>query len=190
MSRAVPLDELLLQLVETLKKTMSLSSAEIWTGTDGVLTRAVSVPDRPAATLRLGPEELSVAARAHSQGNAWLAVWAPTLLDGRDDKLVRSVSVAHLGELLGMIVIDRPDDESPFSDEEDRVLVDLARQVGLALHNVRLDSALQASLEELQRRNEELIASGPASSPPATSHAGASSATCTTVPSSTWWRSP
>ena len=159
MSRAVPLDELLLQLVETLKKTMSLSSAEIWTGTDGVLTRTVSVPDRPAATLRLGPEELAVAARAHAQGNAWLAVWAPMLLDGRDDKVVRSVSVAHLGELLGMIVIDRPDGEAPFSDEEDRVLVDLARQVGLALHNVRLDSALQASLEELQRRNEELIAS-------------------------------
>jgi signal transduction histidine kinase len=37
--------------------------------------------------------------------------------------------------------------------------VDLARQVGLALHNVRLDAALQASLEQLQRRNEELIAS-------------------------------
>jgi signal transduction histidine kinase len=39
------------------------------------------------------------------------------------------------------------------------VLVELARQLGLALHNVRLDSALQASLEELQRRNAELQAS-------------------------------
>ena len=155
----MPLDELLLQLAETLKKTMQLSSAEIWTGTGGVLTRTVSVPDRPAATLRLGPEELPVAARAHAQGNAWLGVWAPMLLEGRGDAQVRSVSVAHLGELLGMIVIDRPDGEAPFNEEEDRVLVDLARQVGLALHNVRLDSALQASLEELQRRNEELVAS-------------------------------
>jgi signal transduction histidine kinase len=41
----------------------------------------------------------------------------------------------------------------------DGVLSDLARQVGLALHNVRLDSALQASLEELRQRNEELQAS-------------------------------
>jgi signal transduction histidine kinase len=39
------------------------------------------------------------------------------------------------------------------------VLTDLARQVGLALHNVRLDSALQASLDELQTRNEQLQAS-------------------------------
>ena len=36
------------------------------------------------------------------------------------------------------------------------MLTELARQVGLALHNVRLDSALQASLDELQLRNVEL----------------------------------
>jgi signal transduction histidine kinase len=159
MSRAVPLDELLLQLVETLKKTMQLSAAEVWTGTDGSLSRSVSVPEQGPGRLHLDPEELPVVSRAHAQGNAWLQVWAPTLLANRADRLVRSVSVAHLGELLGLIVVERPGDAAPFSEEEDRVLVDLARQVGLALHNVRLDSALQASLEELQRRNEELIAS-------------------------------
>jgi signal transduction histidine kinase len=159
MSRAVPLDELLLQLVETLKKTMRLDAAEVWTGIDGQMTRTVSVPDREPAHLRLAPEELPVVARAHAQGNAWLQVWAPALLAGREDRIVRSVSVAHLGELLGLIVVERRGDGAPFIEEEDRVLVDLARQVGLALHNVRLDSALQASLEELRRRNEELIAS-------------------------------
>ncbi|HET7719740.1 MAG TPA: hypothetical protein VFK43_07225, partial [Acidimicrobiales bacterium] len=46
MSRAVPMDELLLQLAESLKKTMHLQSAEVWTGTDGRLERSVSVPDR------------------------------------------------------------------------------------------------------------------------------------------------
>jgi signal transduction histidine kinase len=159
MSRAVPLDELLLQLVETLKKTMRLDAAEVWTGIDGQMTRTVSVPDREPGHLRLAPEELPVVARAHAQGNAWLQVWAPALLGGREDRIVRSVSVAHLGELLGLIVVERRGDGPPFAEEEDRVLVDLARQVGLALHNVRLDSALQASLEELRRRNEELIAS-------------------------------
>ncbi len=159
MSRAVPLDELLLQLVETLKKTMQLEAAEMWTGSDGLLTRTVSVPDRPPAQLRLSGEELPVAARAQAQGNAWLQVWVPKLLEGREDRLVRSVAVAHLGELLGLIVVERPGHASPFSEDEDRVLVDLARQMGLALHNVRLDSALQASLEELQLRNAELIAS-------------------------------
>ena len=38
-------------------------------------------------------------------------------------------------------------------------MTELARQVGLALHNVQLDSALQESLEEVQRANEELRAS-------------------------------
>lgn len=159
MSRAVPMDELLLQLVETLKKTMHLTAAEIWTGKDGRFTRSVSVPERRAARLRLRGEELSVVARAHAQGNAWLQVWAPKLLDDRDDRMVRSVSVAHLGELLGLIVLERRADDTPFTEEEDRVLVELARQVGLALHNVSLDSALQASLDELKIRNEQLVAS-------------------------------
>ena len=39
------------------------------------------------------------------------------------------------------------------------MLTELARQVGLALHNVQLDTALQASLDELRETNEELRAS-------------------------------
>ena len=159
MSRAVPMDELLLQLVETLTKTMHLSAAEIWTGGDGRFTRSVSVPERRPAHLWLRGEEISVVARAHAQGNAWLQVWAPKLLDDRDDRMVRSVSVAHLGELLGLIVLERRADDTAFNEEEDRVLVELARQVGLALHNVSLDSALQASLDELRIRNEQLVSS-------------------------------
>lgn len=159
MSRAVPMDELLLQLVESLRKTMHLTSAEVWTGTDGDLARAVSMPEHGAGLVSLDKEEVSVVARARAQGNAWIEVWAPALLVGREDATIRSVSIAHLGELLGLIVVERARDDAPFSDEEDRVLVELARQVGLALHNVRLDSALQASLDELQVRNAELIAS-------------------------------
>ena len=52
MSRAVPMDELLLQLVENLRKTMQLTSAEVWTGSSGVLERTVSVPDRPISPHR------------------------------------------------------------------------------------------------------------------------------------------
>jgi len=36
------------------------------------------------------------------------------------------------------------------------VLTELARQIGLALHNVQLDTALQASLDQLRLRNQEL----------------------------------
>ena len=39
------------------------------------------------------------------------------------------------------------------------MLSELARQIGLALHNLALDSALQASLDEVRRQAEELRAS-------------------------------
>jgi signal transduction histidine kinase len=88
-----------------------------------------------------------------------MQVWVPQLLDGRADSVLRVAAVAHLGEVLGLIVVERDPGSTPFTDEEDTVLVELARQVGLALHNVRLDSALQASLDELEQRNAELQAS-------------------------------
>ena len=159
MSRVIPMDELLLQLAESLRKTMALRAAEIWTGSDGSYERVASVPDRGVGRVSLTGEELTVVARAHVTGNAWVQVWMPSLLDGRGECAVRVASIAHLGDLLGLIVLERSADAPAFTDEEDQVLTDLARQVGLALHNVRLDSALQASLVELKERNEELQAS-------------------------------
>ena len=41
MTRAVAMDELLLQLAESLRKTMGLTSAEVYTGGGEVLERAV-----------------------------------------------------------------------------------------------------------------------------------------------------
>jgi signal transduction histidine kinase len=159
MTRAVPMDELLLQLAESLRGTLGPAGAEIWVGTGGALSRTVSVPDRPPATLTLAAHERAVAARTRVAGNGWLTVWAPQLLAGRTNALLRVAPIAHLGDLLGLIVVARPADAGPYGEEDDRLLSDLARQVGLALHNVRLDSALQESLEELRRRNAELAAS-------------------------------
>jgi signal transduction histidine kinase len=158
LSRAIPLDELLLQLAESLHRTMALQAAEVWTGSEGLLERAASVPDRGPAQLAVGRVEAPVVARAGISGPAWLAVWLPSLLDGREDAAIRMAPVAHSGELLGLLVVVRRADER-FTDEDERVLAELARQVGLALHNVRLDSALQASLDELRRKAEELQAS-------------------------------
>ncbi|MEN3357592.1 MAG: hypothetical protein V7637_1574 [Mycobacteriales bacterium] len=159
MTRAVPMDELLLQLAESLRGTLGPAGAEIWVGTGGALSRTVSVPDRPPASLTLAEPELAVAARTKVAGNGWLAVWAPPLLTGRDGELLRVAPIAHLGDLLGLIVVARQADRGAYAEEDDRLLADLARQVGLALHNVRLDSALQESLAELRRRNAELAAS-------------------------------
>jgi signal transduction histidine kinase len=49
--------------------------------------------------------------------------------------------------------------EPAFTEREDLILVELSRQVGLALHNVRLDSALQSTLDEVRRQAAELRAS-------------------------------
>ncbi len=159
MSRSVPMDELLRQLAESLRTSMVAARAEVWTGAGGRLDRQVSVPDAGPGALALEGEELAVASRTHVAGNGWLAVWMPELLEGRSDRVLRVAPVAHLGELLGVLVVERTTDDAAFDEDDDRVLVDLARQVGLALHNVRLDSALQDSLEQLQLRNEELVAS-------------------------------
>jgi signal transduction histidine kinase len=159
MSRSVPMDELLLQLAESLKLSMQLATAEVWTGSDGVLERVVSVPDRGPRRLVLSAEELPVVSRARVSGNAWLQVWVPGLVADRGECVVRVAPVVHSGALLGLIVAERSPDAIPFTDESERVLTELARQVALALHNVQLDSALQASLETLRERNEQLQAS-------------------------------
>ncbi len=161
MSRAVPLDELLLQLAESLHAALGPAGAEVWVGQDGVLTRTVSVPHHPSRRLALSEHERVVVGRARIGGESWSSVWLPDLVsDGQTPgDLLRVAPAVHLGELLGLLVVRRSPGSAAFSEEEDATLVELARQVGLALHNVRLDSALQASLEELQQRNAELQAS-------------------------------
>jgi len=159
LTRALPLDELLLQLAESLKKTMNLDVAEVWTRTAGRVERAVSVPDRGPARLELGPEEELVVARAGVSGPAWARVWVPSLVGPSADAVMRVAPVTNSGELLGLIVVRRPDGAIPFDEDDDQALTELARQVGLALHNVKLDSALQESLDEVRRQADELRAS-------------------------------
>ncbi|HEX6443705.1 MAG TPA: histidine kinase [Streptosporangiales bacterium] len=160
MSRAVPFDELLLQLAESLHATLGTAGAEVWVGTEGVLDRAVSVPHLPPRRLSLSDKERVVAGRTRVAGPAWLAVWLPELLAGAEDGApVRVAPTTHLGELHGLLVVRRDAGASDFTEENEQVLVELARQVGLALHNMRLDTALQASLSELELRNAELQAS-------------------------------
>jgi signal transduction histidine kinase len=159
MSRAIALDELLLQLAESLQRSLRLAAAEVWTGTDGVLERAAAVPDRGPRRTRLKPQELPVVARSHVSGNAWMQVWLPEVLAEHVDRVVRVAPMAHSGELLGLLVCARNEGDAAFTEEEERVLTELARQVGLALHNSRLDSALQASLDDLRVANDDLTAS-------------------------------
>jgi len=159
LSRAIPLDELLLQMAESLRKTLALDLAEVWTGSGGSLERRVCDPDRPVIHMRIGSKELPVVSRAGVSGPAWIKVWLPQLMEAREGSMVRVAPITHQGDLLGMIVVERRDPDEAFGEENERVMTELARQVGLALHNAQLDSALQESYQELQKRAEDLRAS-------------------------------
>ncbi|HWM18118.1 MAG TPA: histidine kinase [Ilumatobacteraceae bacterium] len=156
LTRSIPMDELLLQLTESLRKSMVLQSAEVWTGQNGHLELAAGVPHRQPDPISIGPKETPVVARAGVSGGTWLEIWLPAIIGAGGSAAMRVAPVAHGGELLGLITVTRPRDGEPFTEAEDRVLTELARQVALALHNVQLDTALQASLEELQVRNAQL----------------------------------
>ena len=159
LTRALPLDELLLQLAESLKKTMDLDLAEVWTRSGGQLERSVSVPDHGHAEIGIAAEEEAVIARAGVSGPAWIRVWLPSFLassEPGDEAPIRVAPVTNSGELLGVIVIRRAYGDTAFQEEDDQALTELARQVGLALHNLKLDSALQDSLDEVRRQANEL----------------------------------
>jgi signal transduction histidine kinase len=70
--------------------------------------------------------------------------------------VLRTAPVTNSGELLGLIVVRRAAGALPFNEADDLALTELARQVGLALHNVKLDSALQESLDAVRRQADEL----------------------------------
>jgi signal transduction histidine kinase len=156
LTRSIPMDELLLQLTELLRTSMTLQSAEVWTGQHGRFDLAAGVPHRQAASMTIGPKEAPVVARSGVSGGTWLEIWVPAIIGPNGSAAMRFAPVAHAGELLGFIAVTRRPDAEAFTEDEDRLLTELARQVGLALHNVQLDAALQASLGELQVRNDEL----------------------------------
>jgi signal transduction histidine kinase len=156
LGHAVPLDELLLELAGSLRTGLRLEAVEIWTGEAGVFERITSDPDRGAATVSLGPTEDTVIARAGVCGPARLAVWLPALLDGRAQRPLRAAPITSADELLGLVVAERSPGDEPFTAVEEGVLAELARQVGFALRNARLDSQLRATLDELRRQAEQL----------------------------------
>lgn len=157
LTRTTPMDELLLQLTESLVRTMDLTHADVYTGTGQVLERVAGAPAdsrRPSVTVT--ERERPAVVRARVSGNPWVKVWLPELETTDDDHQLRVAPIRNAGELLGLLVVERAPSAEPFSEDDDRVLADLAREVGLALHNVQLDSALQYTLAELRVQAAEL----------------------------------
>jgi signal transduction histidine kinase len=158
-SRAIPLDELVLQAAEALRSSLRLRSAEVWILWEDELRPWIGDPevDRPAVPL--GGMEPTTVVQAGLSGHGWLEVWMPQMLQGREGSHMRLAPMANAGELQGVLVIERPAEERSFSQDEERALVEVARQLGVVLHNAKLDSALQASLDEVRRQAAEIQAS-------------------------------
>jgi signal transduction histidine kinase len=159
LTRALPLEELLLQLTEAMQRSFDLASAEVWTAEGPVVERVASIPHMARMRLELDERTMAVLSTARVAGNAWAHLWLPGVHDGSHDGPLRIASAVHSGELVAILVAARPTGGERFTDEDDAALGELARQVAAALRTVRLDAALQDSLEDLQRRAEELRSS-------------------------------
>jgi signal transduction histidine kinase len=159
LDRTIPLTEVLRDMAESLRKNLALQAVEVWTSADGVLTRTVSDPERAPATLSVTSSEESIVAHAPVSGPAWAKVWLPAILADRDGATIRIAPVSHTGRLLGVIVAERPAAAPALPADADATLKELAREVGVAINNARLDSALEATLDDLRRHAEALQAS-------------------------------
>jgi signal transduction histidine kinase len=155
----IPAGELLLQLAEALKASLRATRAEVWIVEADRLERTVSVP-------HLGEgDHFEIERQRFSKpdvyGVAWARVWAPPLLDGRAACSLRIAPVVNEGEPLGVLVVERAEDDD-FSTAEGTVLAELARHLGLTLHNERLRAALEASLAEVRASRARVVESADA----------------------------
>lgn len=174
-SRDVPLDTMLDQLADALRRSLGLRRVEIWTGAGGRLTAAVVFPDAPpqagppgpdsptgprpaqqGGSLTLSAADLVALARARVAGPGWLALWVPGLVGGRPDGQLRVVPARASGALLGLLVVERSADDPRFNEAEDRLLAELGTRLGTVLHNRQLDANLREALVDLRRVNDEL----------------------------------
>lgn len=157
--RDVPDDELLVQLAEGLVRAFDAGAAEVWLADGaGALVCRAAVPARSPGPVELGEAAERVLAGSGVVGRSWLALWLPELADDGTGE-VRVVPATHAGDLRGLVVVRRAEGAERFAAEDDAVLAELGRRVGVVLHNRHLDAALQLSLADLRRTNEELRAS-------------------------------
>src|SRR6202165_4377935 len=159
LDRTIPLSEVLRDMTESLRRNLGLDAAEVWTASGGALERTVSDPDRGPSSFPLTGADESIVAHAPVSGIAWAKVWLPAVLAERNGATIRIAPVSHTGHLLGLIVAERRAGAPALATEADAPLKELARGGGVAINTPRLDSALEASLEDLRQHAEALEAS-------------------------------
>jgi signal transduction histidine kinase len=159
LSRGVPMDELLLQMVEALRDGFRLDAAELWLCEGGSLRLAAAEPGATTRAIPISPAEETIASNARVSSAAWARVWLPPLLEGRDGATLRVAPVSHSGQLFGLVVAERSRNGDSLAAQIDVTMEEAARELGVALNKARLDSSLQDSLERLRRQAVELQAS-------------------------------
>ncbi len=161
LTRAVPLLELFTQMCESLRSSMQLQSAEVWRLANGTLSVIAGAPKAAASRADVDFDDRAAAALLNTRvsGGTWVDVWLPALVAGRSSANVRIAPLLNGGEVLGVLVCERSPAGDAFTASFDADLSELARNVALALRNLRLDAALQASQVELEARNDQLVES-------------------------------
>ena len=159
LSRGVPINELMLQMVEALRDGFKLDAAELWLCDAGILRLAAAEPHVQRNPIAITPAEETIAANAHVSSAAWAKVWMPALLDGRDHATLRVAPISNSGQLFGLVTAERARKGESLAAEVDVTLEEVARELGVALKKAHLDSSLQESLEQLRERAAELQAS-------------------------------
>src|SRR5207302_4202122 len=159
LARGVPMEELLLQMVEALRDGFKLDAAELWLCEGGSLRLAAAEPRAERQPIPITPAEEAIAANAHVSSASWARVWMPALLEGRDHATLRLAPVSNSGQLFGLVVDERARKGESLATEVDVTLEEVARELGVALKKAHLDASLQDSLEQLRQRAAELQAS-------------------------------
>lgn len=102
LTRTTPMEELLLQLTESLVRTMDLVRADVYTGSGDVLERAAGSPaEHPRRSVTVTERERPAVVRAGVSGNPWIKVWLPELAPDDDERQLRVAPIRNAGELLG-----------------------------------------------------------------------------------------
>jgi signal transduction histidine kinase len=123
----VATEALLPEMARTLAEGTGATGAAVWLAVGSDLRRAAVWPEKP-----YGPQPLPLAG-----GDL------PPMPEA-----TRTVPVRHEGQLLGALTVTKAPDEQ-LTPAEDRLMSDLAAQVGLALRNVRLIEELKASRQRI-----------------------------------------
>lgn len=146
-------------IVESAAQALKLPHASLWLVEEGGLRLGAAHGSAPGQTAVADRDAVQILRRSHDAVGR-------DVLDARGELSATLVAVgadlilplSHRGELLGALALAPRAPGEALSRADRMLLRDLAGAAGAAVHAVRLTLALRASLEELRRSRELLVA--------------------------------